>query len=83
MFKKEPLPAKSFFTSYLVRVYRLEKDKPWSLVGLVEQTGIKGKKAFTNYDELWEILNNPQKGKAQRKGRPQCKSKVSTPERRE
>jgi hypothetical protein len=22
----------------------------------VEEIGIKGKKAFTNYDELWEIL---------------------------
>jgi hypothetical protein len=83
MLEKEPLPAESFFTSYLVRIYRFKKEKPWSLVGLVEETGIKGKKAFTNYDELWEILNNPQKGKAQRKRRPQAKSKVANPERRE
>ena len=83
MLRKKPLPAESFFTSYLVRVYRFKKDKPWSLVGLVEETGIKGKKAFTNYDELWEILNNPQKGKAQRKGRPQAKSQSSNPKRRE
>jgi hypothetical protein len=26
-------------------------------VGVVEEIGIKGKKAFTNYDELWEILS--------------------------
>jgi hypothetical protein len=25
-------------------------------VGVVEEVGLKGKKAFTNYDELWEIL---------------------------
>jgi hypothetical protein len=25
-------------------------------VGVVEEIGVKGKKAFTNYDELWEIL---------------------------
>jgi len=25
-------------------------------VGVVEEVGVKGKKAFTNYDELWEIL---------------------------
>ncbi len=83
MFKKEPLPAKSFFTSYLIRIYRFERDKPWSLVGLVEETGIKGKKAFTNYDELWDILNNPKGGKSPKKERSQAKSKISIPERRE
>jgi len=25
-------------------------------VGVVEEVGVKGKKAFTNYDELWDIL---------------------------
>jgi len=28
-------------------------------MGVVEEVGAKGKKAFTNYDELWEILNYP------------------------
>jgi hypothetical protein len=23
---------------------------------MVEEVGVKGKKAFTNYDELWDIL---------------------------
>ena len=73
MAKKEGLPATSFFTSYLVRIYRYAKDNPWSLVGLVEEIGIKGKKAFTNYDELWEILNNTQKGKPQTKERPKAR----------
>jgi hypothetical protein len=26
----------------------------------VEETGVKGRKAFTGYDELWEILNTNQ-----------------------
>ena len=42
---------------YIVSIYRGEKDKPHSLIGVVEKVGEKGKKAFTNLDELWEILN--------------------------
>lgn len=25
---------------------------------MVEEVGVKGRKAFTNYDELWDILNS-------------------------
>lgn len=46
--------------NYIIRIYRFEKDKPRSLVGLVEEVGKKGKKAFNTYDELWEILNSPE-----------------------
>lgn len=28
-------------------------------MGVVEEVGAKGKKAFTNYVELWEVLNSP------------------------
>jgi len=49
------------FSDYIIRVYRFEKDKPRSLVGLVEEVGKKGKKAFNTYDELWEILNSSKK----------------------
>jgi len=42
--------------TYIVRIYRFKKDNPRSLVGVVEEVGVKGKKAFTNYDELWDIL---------------------------
>ena len=45
-----------FSVDYIVRIYRFEKDNPRCLVGIVEEVGIKGKKAFTNYDELWGIL---------------------------
>jgi hypothetical protein len=45
--------------NYIIRIYRFEKDRPKSLVGVVEEAGKKGKKAFQSYDELWEILNSP------------------------
>jgi hypothetical protein len=54
------LPAKSIFINYIVRIYRFQKNNPRSLVGIVEETGVKGRKAFTGYDELWEILNTNQ-----------------------
>ncbi len=50
------LLAQVILANYVVRIYRFEKDNPHHLVGVVEEVGIKGKKAFTNYDELWEIL---------------------------
>jgi hypothetical protein len=43
--------------NYIVRIYRREKDNPRLLVGLVEEIGVSGKKAFNNLDDLWEILN--------------------------
>jgi hypothetical protein len=45
-----------FSIDYIVRIYRFEKKNPRYLVGVVEEIGVKGKKAFTNYDELWNIL---------------------------
>jgi hypothetical protein len=43
--------------TYVVRVYRSDEDKPRLLVGIVEEVGVEGKKAFNNLDELWAILN--------------------------
>jgi hypothetical protein len=45
--------------TYILRLYRFEKDRPRGLVGVLEEVGKRGKMAFTNYDELWEILNSP------------------------
>lgn len=42
--------------SYIVRIYRCEKDKPQGFVGIVEEVGITGKRAFKNLEELWDIL---------------------------
>jgi len=61
------LPAKFIFANYIVRVYRFEKNKPGGLVGVVEEAGIKGKKAFTNLSELWDILSSSKGVKNQKK----------------
>jgi hypothetical protein len=47
--------------NYILRVYRLNRKKPHSLVGLVEEVGVGEKKAFTNVHELWEILSHGEK----------------------
>ena len=53
--------------SFVVRIYRFKKKKPRMLVGVVEEVGVKGRKAFTNLDELWQIFttveNNAKKMK--------------------
>ncbi|HYA14861.1 MAG TPA: hypothetical protein VEF33_11030 [Syntrophales bacterium] len=42
--------------SYIVRLYRYDKDNPRMIVGAVEKVGAQGRLSFTNIDELWEIL---------------------------
>ena len=50
--------------NYIVRIYRFEKNNPRGLVGIVES--VEGerreKRAFTNLDDLWEILNSQMSG---------------------
>ncbi len=43
--------------SYVVRIYRRTNNNPRLLVGVVEEAGVKEKKAFHNLYELWDILN--------------------------
>jgi hypothetical protein len=43
--------------SYIIRIYRHDKNNPRIFVGTVEKVGEQDKSAFTNYDELWERLN--------------------------
>ncbi len=43
--------------SFIVRIYRREGKRSRHLLGTVETIGLTGKCAFTNSDELWEILN--------------------------
>ena len=44
--------------NYIVRIYRRKRDDPRVLVGVVEEVGTKGKKAFIDLDDLWKILNS-------------------------
>ncbi len=43
--------------TYIVRIYCCEKKDPRSFVGVLEEVGAEGKKAFTNIDDFWKILN--------------------------
>ena len=43
--------------SYVVRIYRKADNNPRLLVGVVEEVGKDGKKAFHTLYELWDILN--------------------------
>ena len=49
---------KTVLASYVVRVYRFGKNQPHNLVGVVEEAGIKEKKAFTSLAELWAIISS-------------------------
>ncbi len=64
--------------TYIVRLYRFKKNRPRNLMGVVEEVGVKGRKAFSNYDELWDILNasktvnsNREAGGGKKKGEEQ------------
>jgi hypothetical protein len=62
--------------TYIVRLYRFKKNKPRSLMGVVEEVGIKGRKAFNHYDELWDILNASKSVKSCRETR--ARKKISS-----
>ena len=42
--------------SYVVRVYRCEANERRRVVGVVETVGQQPQRAFTNVEELWQIL---------------------------
>jgi len=44
--------------SYVIRIYRREGRKSRILIGTVEVAGTEEKMAFSNVDELWEVLKN-------------------------
>ena len=54
--------------SYLIRIYRRQENNPRLLVGIVEEPGLKEKKAFHNLYELWDILTLPPKKKNSNSG---------------
>ncbi len=69
--------------NYIVRIYRFEKDNPRQVVGIVESVENEGreKRAFTNLDDLWEILNSrmsettpPRQGQTRQVGKGEGKT---------
>ncbi len=64
--------------NYIVRIYRFEKDNPRGLVGIVESVEDAGreKRAFTGFEDLWEILNSHRSEADRRKqGKPPGRSR--------
>jgi hypothetical protein len=41
--------------SFVVRIYRRDR-RARRFVGVVEEAGVEGRRAFTTLDELWSIL---------------------------
>jgi hypothetical protein len=48
--------------SYVVRIYRRDGKKSRILIGTVEEAGTGRKLAFSNTEELWEILRRRKGG---------------------
>jgi hypothetical protein len=61
--------------SYVVRIYRCVGRKSRILIGTIEVAGAEKKMAFSNIDELWEILRG-----RKRRGEPE---KLTPPETNE
>jgi hypothetical protein len=59
--------ARISFSTYIVQLYRFQKNKPQRLMGIVEEAGTMKKSAFADYDELWAILNSSKAGRVQEK----------------
>ncbi len=66
--------------TYIVRIYRREEDDPRILVGVVEEVGVEGNKAFTNSDELLDILNSKEKElfKSKRGRQRRCDERIDS-----
>jgi len=43
--------------TYIVRIYRRDRDDPQKIAGLVETVGKNEKRSFSRRDQLWEILS--------------------------
>jgi hypothetical protein len=65
--------------TYVIRIYRRDENDPRILVGVVEEVGVEGNRAFGNLDELWFILNsskaNTSHGKKRNKSLNEKKAK--------
>ena len=55
--------------NYVVKIHRRGDNDPRILVGVVEEVGVEGNKAFSNLDELWSILNSSKAETAKAKKR--------------
>lgn len=54
---------------YIVRIYRRNGKSPRLFVGTVEEVGAIGKKGFSDFDELKDILTRPGREEVRTRGR--------------
>ena len=47
--------------SYLIRIYRREKDNPEAIVGTIEEIGAQEIQSFKNLSELSKVITVPKK----------------------
>lgn len=64
-------------TNYLVQTYR-KANNNGRVVGVVEEVGVEGNKAFSNLDELWTILNSS-KAETGKLNKPNKPNKLNEP----
>ncbi|MEA3223191.1 MAG: hypothetical protein U9P49_08520 [Thermodesulfobacteriota bacterium] len=66
--------------SYLIRIYRREKDNPEAIVGTIEEIGTEERQSFKDLSELSEIITLP---KARRCGQTKNQGRKQTMARKE
>jgi hypothetical protein len=52
--------------SYLIRIYRRDKENPEAIVGIIEEIGAEKKQSFKNLSEMTTIITKPKRGKRNR-----------------
>ena len=52
--------------SYLIRIYRRDKENPEAIVGIIEEIGTGEKQSFKNLSELNSIITKPKRRKRNR-----------------
>jgi len=50
--------------SYLIRIYRRDKNNPEAIIGIIEEIGADKQESFGNLSELTTIISNPCVAKA-------------------
>ncbi len=67
---------RNFSSDFIIRIYRFNKSKVRHFVGTAEEVGVKGKRAFSTLEELWEILTRIEKGGDKAKEGVECEQTV-------
>ena len=68
-----PFGVENGVATFILRLYRFRKNRPRGPMGVVEEVGVKGRRAFNHYDELWDILNASKSVKSYRETRTRKK----------